>query len=70
MVRGIDIARGDAPIHAAGLDDFKDQLLIVFLKRLDGRIEIPVSEIDDTVQDLLALAVRDGVFFFELRRKS
>ena len=70
MGKGIDLARGDAPLHVALLDDLKDQLLIVFLKRLGGRVEIPVSEVDDTYQDILALAVRDGVFYFELRKKS
>ena len=70
MGKGIDLARGDAPFHATLLDDLKDQLLIVFLKRLGGRVEIPVAEVDDTYQDLLALSVRDRVFYFELRKKS
>lgn len=35
MGKGIDLARNaGAGIHADVLDDFKDQLLVVFLKRL------------------------------------
>lgn len=75
MGKGIDGARADSPLHAAVLDDFKDQLLIVFLKRLlkgsgKTQLRIPVAETDDTAGDLLALAVRDGDFIFELRRKN
>jgi hypothetical protein len=72
MGKGIDLARPQAPEHAAVLDDFKDQLLIVLMKRLavDGKVRIPVAEVDDTGGDLLAFAIRDGVFIFELRKKS
>lgn len=65
------MARPDAPEHAAVLDDFKDQLLIVFLKRLGGQVSIPVAEVDDTGQDLLAFRIDEhGVFHFEARKKS
>lgn len=73
MGKGIDLARGDAPIHAAVLDDFKDQLLIVLLKRLvdeRGEVTIPVAEVDDTAQDLVAFRIVDRAFIFEMRRKS
>ena len=70
MGKGIDLARGAAPEHAALLDDLKDQLLIVFLKRLGGAQDIPVAEVDDTYQDLFAFRVNDGVFHFEIRKKS
>ena len=71
MGKGIDAARSDAPLHAAVLDDFKDQLLIVFLKRLGGKIDIPVAETDETGNDLLAISVTpDRVFHFELRKKQ
>lgn len=53
MGKGIELARADAPEHAAVLDDFKDQLLIVLLKRL-GALEKPVviavAEAEDTGQ--------------------
>ena len=74
MGKGIDLARAAAPEHAAMLDDFKDQLLIVLVKRLakDGVLEVPVAEVDDTGQDLLAFGLREGntVFRFELRKKQ
>ncbi len=34
MGKGIDMAREFAPEHAAVLDDFKDQLIVILLKRL------------------------------------
>lgn len=71
MGAGIDLARADAPEHAAVLDDFKDQLLIVFLKRLGGRIAIPLTEIDDTRQDVLSFSIDDNkVFHFKMGKKS
>jgi hypothetical protein len=70
MGRGIDMARPFAPLHAAVIDDLKDQLLIVFLKRLGGKVEIPVAEIDDTGSDVFSLRVEQGVFYFETRKKS
>ncbi len=59
-----------ATVHADVLDDFKEQLLIVFLKRLGGKVSIPVAEVDDTAQDNLAFRIVDGVFHFETRKKS
>ena len=70
MGKGINLARGNAPLHAAVLDDFKDQLLIVFLKRLGGKVRIPVTEVDNTGHDLLAMRIVDGVFHFEAQKKS
>lgn len=73
MGKGIDAARPHAPEHAAVLDDFKDQLLIVMAKRLAQRgdtLVFPIAEVDDTGRDLLAFAVKDGAFHFELRKKQ
>lgn len=71
MGKGIDAARAaGAGIHADVLEDFKDQLLIVFLKRLGGKASIPLTEVDDTGRDLLAFNFADGVFNFETRKKS
>ncbi len=73
MGKGSDIARQNAPVHAAVMDDFKDQLLIVFLKRirsLGGSLSFPLGEVDDTGQDILAFRVEDRVFHFELRKKD
>jgi len=71
MGKGIDAARSSAPEHADVLDDFKDQLLIVFLKRLGGKVSIPLTEVDDTGQDLFAFRIDEcKVFHFELRKKQ
>lgn len=72
MGKGTNMARPYAPAHAALIDDLKEQLLIVFLKRLGGKVTVPVSEVDDTGQDLFAFRVDPDTkeFHFELRRKS
>jgi len=71
--KGIDLARGDAPEHAEILDDFKDQLIIVMLKRLEklsGTVNIPMEEMDDTGNDMVAFSIINKVFKFEMRKKS
>ena len=70
MGKGIDLARADSPEHAALLDDLKDQLLMVFLRRLGGDVFIPVEEVDDTSQLLMSMSVKDGVFHFGLKPKQ
>lgn len=70
MGKGIDAARDTAPLHAAVLDDFKDQLILVLVRRLGGKVSLPVKEVDDTGGLLLAMSVNDGVFNLELRKKS
>ena len=70
MGKGIEAARADAPHHAAVMDDFKDQLLIVFLRRLGRELSIPLSEVDDTGQELMSFSFENGVFHFELRKKQ
>jgi hypothetical protein len=76
MGKGIDMARAaGAGIHADVLDDMKDQLLIVLIKRLadaKGVLVLPVAEIDDTGRDILSFSV-DPVtraFTFQLKKKS
>lgn len=73
MGKGVDMARGLGPEHAAVIDDLKDQLLIVFLKRLKAMghdLRFPVAEVDDTGQDMLAFSIQDRTFVFDLQRKS
>lgn len=77
MGKGIDAARALAPEHAAALDDLKDQLLIVFLKRLGGKVSIPVRDVDNTENDLFAMMVeidkldpKRGVFHFSIEKKA
>ncbi len=73
MGKGIDLARPLGPEHAQLLDDLKDQLLIVFLKRLRAKgddLRFTVSEVDDTGKDMLAFRLDGNAFQFELRKKQ
>lgn len=71
MGKGVDLARAaGAGLHAEVIDDFKDQLLIVFLKRLGKKVSIPLAEVDDTGSDILSFKIEDGVFHFEVSKKS
>lgn len=71
MGKGIEAARAaGAREHAQVMDDFKDQLLIVFLKRLGGKVSIHLAEVDNTGQDVLSFRVEDNVFHFEAGKKS
>lgn len=74
MGKGIDAARlAGAGIHADVLDDFKDQLLVVFLKRLQKagqKLDFPVAEVDETGHDLVSFSVDKGIFHFVLSKKS
>ena len=79
MGQGRDMAREcdpDAPHHDV-LENFRDQLIVAFLKRLggaSGTFDIPVAEVDATGDSIVSFAVLDGpvgkVFHFEVRRKS
>lgn len=70
-VSGTAMARAaGAKEHADLIDALKDQLLIVFLKRLGGKATIPVAEVDDTGGDLFAFSLRNGAFNFEIRKKQ
>lgn len=74
MGNGIDLARAaGAGIHADVLDDFKDQLLIVFLNRLadkSGNVSVPVLEVDATGALTVSFRIEGGMFHFEVRRKQ
>ncbi len=75
MGDGIKLAAAFAPEHAAMIDNLKDQLLIVFLKRLKAyghTLDFPISEIDDTGQNTLSFSV-DPVtraFHFTIGKKT
>jgi hypothetical protein len=58
--------------HAAAIEALKNQLLIVLVKRLGGKIDIPVAEIDDTSQDLLLMQLNPDKrrFEFSISKKS
>jgi hypothetical protein len=73
MARGLDLETGGGGIHADVLDDFKDQLMIVFLKRLQDagqKLEFPVTEVDDTGRYMVSFKIVDRVFHFEVSKKS
>lgn len=70
MAQGTDLARDLSPAHAALIDAMKEQLLIVFLKRLGGDVIIPVAEVDDTSQDTFSFKITDGKFHFKIGKKS
>lgn len=64
MGKGIEAARAaGAVLHADVLDDFKDQLLIVAMKRLKkhgDNLVFPLTEVDDTGQDMLAFKIDEA----------
>jgi hypothetical protein len=71
MGKGIDAARAaGAGLHADVLDDFKDQLLIAFLRRLGSRVSIPVKEVDETGRFVCSFSIQDGAFHFILEEKQ
>jgi hypothetical protein len=56
--------------EAARLDDFKDQLLIAFLRRLGNKVTIPVQEVDETGRFVCAFNIENGAFNFVLTEKQ
>lgn len=75
MGKGTDLARAaGAGLHADVIDDFKDQLLIVAMKRLKDKygddLVFPVAEVDNTGQDMLAFKIENGKFVFYMEKKS
>ena len=75
MGQGIDMARAaGAGVHADVMENFRDQLLIVVMKRLQAMygddLVFPVAETDDTGQDVLSFQIIDGKFLFHLGKKS
>lgn len=69
MGQGIELARALAPEHAQAIDNMKDQLLLVLIARLGGKVEIPVEEIDGTGGKVLSMALEGRTFRFELGHK-
>ena len=70
MGQGIDMARSDAPEHTALLDDLKDQLLIVMLKRLGSEVSFPVAEVDDTGGYMVSFNIDNGCFNFTVVKNN
>lgn len=67
-------------MDAIPLQRLKDQLLIVLIKRLGGKVDLPVSEVDDTGQDIMELRIIDNkefgpsfdghIFQLQIKKKS
>lgn len=70
LVSGIDLARQDAPEHAAMIEAFKEQLLLAFVRRLGGKVSIPVDEVDQTGRYVLKMNIVDRIFNFSLEKKQ
>ena len=69
---GAGIAAGGLPPEAQrAVGDMKDQLLIALVRRLGGRVTIPVAEVDDTGGVTLSMAIDRAAraFIFEVRGK-
>lgn len=69
---GIDLARDLSPEHAQAMDNMKDQLIIILIKKLGGKVMLPVIEVDNTAGDLLYMSLdpTNQMFTFEVRKKS
>lgn len=71
MGKGTDAARAaGAGLHADVIDDFKDQLLIVLLRRLGSAVTIPVREVDDTGRYVCSFSVKNDAFNFQVTEKQ
>jgi len=70
---GLTLAAADAPEHAELLENFKEQLLLVFVKRLaKGKpLKIPVQEVDDIGGYNLVMSINQQTkeFIFEVVKK-
>lgn len=57
--------------HKQAIDAMKDQLIIVLVKKLGGKVELPAAEIDNTehLNLLMQLNMGTRTFTFEVREK-
>ena len=58
--------------HADAIEAMKNQLIIVLINRLGGKVKIPVAEIDGTGQYLLTMRLDQERrrFEFDVRKKQ
>ncbi len=72
MGQGIDLARAGAPIHAAVLDELKEQLLVAMVKKYGPVVKLTVEEVDATGDSVLLMSVNPVTkeFTFEARKKQ
>jgi hypothetical protein len=74
MGLGIDLAKEDSPDHAEVMENFRDQLLVTLIKREversgNGKAVITLDEVDSNGSINVSMAVVDGSFEFEIKRK-
>lgn len=73
MGTGIRLGDLDPELQAA-LEDMRDQLLLVLVRRLGGKARIPVREIDQTGGFLLDMIIEGegptAAFKFTVRKKQ
>lgn len=74
MGRGIDLAKtlSSNPEGVKALDDLKEQLIIVLVKRLGGAVDVSLKEMDDTGSDnlMMGLTPESMTFHFEVRSED
>lgn len=73
MGEGINLATTDNPQMRRLMDDMKDQLLLVLLRRLGGRngvVTVPVAEVDDTGGYIVSMKVEHNAFVFLVEKKQ
>lgn len=72
LIKGTDVARELAPDHADMIEAMLQQLLIVFVKRAGGSVNVPVSEVDGTGGDMLSFQVMPDqkTLHFAVSKKS
>jgi hypothetical protein len=72
IVSGLELARKGAPEHVQVIEAMKDQLIIALIRRLGGKLDLPVAEIDSTGGVVLMMSVDQErrMFHFEVRPKQ
>lgn len=70
MGQGIDLAALDNPVHAALIDNLKDQLLIAFVNKFGGKITLTVEELDKTGNYLLGFRINQINQTFEFKTEN
>lgn len=71
MGQGTDLARqAGGGLAAEVIEDLKEQLLLVFIKRLGGKVTVPVQEVDDTGGQVLMMEIVGSDFVFEIQQKQ
>lgn len=71
MGKGIEAARALDPEAAAAIEEMRDQLLIVLLKRLGGKATVSVREMDNTGGDVMMMRLEGReAFHFSIEKKA